>query len=188
MYVLIWCWSHWPTHVNVVVSNGHTTITSVLRQDDVATSFRRNNDVIIASCVHWVTDALAPPCCHNYHIDGIVQNCSISIVSALEILPSCTKSPLWHMLHIGFQPFANVYSKELQKSATLVSVLLLSLAGLFPHHGTVYPGHATTGHANYRQTSDIRRTKSQHLNVSRLVLQLSLPSPLKPGVKSRMKM
>ena len=34
----------------------------------------------------------------------------------------------------------------------------------------------------------IMHTKSQNLNVSRLVLQLSLPSPLKPGVKSRMKM
>ena len=40
----------------------------------------------------------------------------------------------------------------------------------------------------YRQTSNISRTKSQNLNVSRLVLQLSLPNPLKPGIKSRMKM
>ena len=40
----------------------------------------------------------------------------------------------------------------------------------------------------YRQISNIRRTKSQNLNVSRLVLQLSLRSILKPGVKSRMKM
>ena len=40
------------------------------------------------------------------------------------------------------------------------------------------------------QTSNtgIRHNKSQNLNVSRLVLQLSLPNPLKPGVKSRMKM
>ena len=40
----------------------------------------------------------------------------------------------------------------------------------------------------YHQTSNISHTKSQNLNVSRLVLQLSLPNPLKPGVKSRMKM
>ena len=39
----------------------------------------------------------------------------------------------------------------------------------------------------YRQTSDISRTKSKNINVSRLVMQLSLPNPLKPGVKSRMK-
>ena len=33
----------------------------------------------------------------------------------------------------------------------------------------------------------ISDTKSQNWNVSRLVLQLSLPNPLKPGVKLRMK-
>ena len=41
---------------------------------------------------------------------------------------------------------------------------------------------------NYRQVSSIRRTKSQHLTDSRTVLGLSLPNPLKPDVKSRMKM
>ena len=40
----------------------------------------------------------------------------------------------------------------------------------------------------YRQISNIRHTKSPNLNVFRLVLQLSLPNPLKPGVQSRMKM
>ena len=41
---------------------------------------------------------------------------------------------------------------------------------------------------NYRKISNIRRTKSPNLNVSRLVLQLPLPNPVKSGVKSRMKM
>ena len=40
----------------------------------------------------------------------------------------------------------------------------------------------------YRKTSNIRGTESQNFNVSRHVLQLSLPNPLKPSVKSRMKM
>ena len=41
----------------------------------------------------------------------------------------------------------------------------------------------------YCKTSSISRTKSQlHLTVSHVVLQLSLPNSLKPGVKSRMKM
>ena len=39
---------------------------------------------------------------------------------------------------------------------------------------------------NYRQTSNIRHNKYQNLNVSRLVLQLSLTNALKPGVKARM--
>ena len=41
---------------------------------------------------------------------------------------------------------------------------------------------------DYRKISNISHTKSQNLNDSRLVFQLSLPNPLKPGVKSRMKM
>ena len=40
----------------------------------------------------------------------------------------------------------------------------------------------------HRQFSFIRRTQSQNINVSRLVLLLSLPNPLKPGVRMRMKM
>ena len=40
----------------------------------------------------------------------------------------------------------------------------------------------------YRKVSNIRRTKFQNLNDSRLVLQLSLPNSLTPGVKLRMKM
>ena len=40
----------------------------------------------------------------------------------------------------------------------------------------------------YRQTSDIRHTKSKDLNVSLLLFQLSLLNQLKPDVKSKMKM
>ena len=40
---------------------------------------------------------------------------------------------------------------------------------------------------DYRQVSNIRRTKSQHLKDYRTVLWLSLPNPLKPDVKSRTK-
>ena len=38
----------------------------------------------------------------------------------------------------------------------------------------------------YRKISNIKPTKSQNSNDSHLVLQSSLPNPLKPGVKSRM--
>ena len=40
----------------------------------------------------------------------------------------------------------------------------------------------------YRKISNITRTKSESLNDSRFTLQLSLPNPLKPDLKSRMKM
>ena len=39
----------------------------------------------------------------------------------------------------------------------------------------------------YRKYSSISHTKSSNLKVSHLVLQLSLPNPLKPSVKLRMK-
>ena len=54
-------------------------------------------------------------------------------------------------------------------------------------HGWVVTSHINYW-CNYRQISNIRRTKSQNLNVSRLVLQLSLPNLLKPCIKLRMKM
>ena len=38
-------------------------------------------------------------------------------------------------------------------------------------------------HYMYRRISNVRETKLQTLNVSRLVLQLSLPNPLKSGIK-----
>ena len=41
-----------------------------------------------------------------------------------------------------------------------------------------------THHWNYRKVSNIRRTKCQNLNDSRLVLQLSVTNPLMPSVKS----
>ena len=40
----------------------------------------------------------------------------------------------------------------------------------------------------YRQFSDTTRTQSQNITVSRLVLRLSLPNPLKPSVRLRVKM
>ena len=41
---------------------------------------------------------------------------------------------------------------------------------------------------NYRQVSNISRTKFQHLKDYRPAVRLSLPNSLKPDVKSRMKM
>ena len=48
--------------------------------------------------------------------------------------------------------------------------------------------HKVLNMYGFRQTSNIRRTNSHDLNVSRLVLQLYLPNLLKPGVKSKIKM
>ena len=55
-------------------------------------------------------------------------------------------------------------------------------------HGRDNMSHSLQHPTDYRKVSNIRRTKSQNLNDSHLVLKSSLPNPSKPGVKSRMKM
>ena len=64
------------------------------------------------------------------------------------------------------------------------------MADIFPYDVTVMnDDNDITLHREVpRQVSNIRRTKSQHLKDSCTLLRLSLPNPLKPDVKSRMKM
>ena len=54
-------------------------------------------------------------------------------------------------------------------------------------HVYIYIYTWVSARKTYRKTCSISCTKSHNLNVSNLVLQLSLFNPLKPGVKSRMK-
>ena len=54
--------------------------------------------------------------------------------------------------------------------------------------GFLKMAHGPEKRETYRQISNISCTKSQNLNVSCLVLHLSLPSLLKPCIKLRMKM
>ena len=51
----------------------------------------------------------------------------------------------------------------------------------------LYNGNLHTS-KDYRKICNIRRTKSQNLSDCRLVLQLPLANPLKPGVKLTLKM
>ena len=57
---------------------------------------------------------------------------------------------------------------------------------IFPYHFHVI--EVPHKNFNYRKTSSISRTKSQSLNESCILAQLSLLNPLNPGVKLRMKM
>ena len=47
---------------------------------------------------------------------------------------------------------------------------------------------SSRAYTDYRKISNISGTKSQNLNGSRLVLQLYLPNPLNPNVRSSMMM
>ena len=67
-----------------------------------------------------------------------------------------------------------------------VSLVLWSIADNWPdigiHTRPEIQNHRIHRKMIYRQTSYIRGTKSKHLYVSRLVLQLSLPNPSNSGV------
>ena len=54
--------------------------------------------------------------------------------------------------------------------------------------GSYFIGRKAKQKQRYHQTSNTIRTQPEYLNVSRRVLQLYLPNPLKLGVKSRMKL
>ena len=102
--------------------------------------------------------------------DGLAQDCGNASALARELLKSSSKplisASLDHVIAFdsGVLPLCRRYIFSVNRAS---------------------PGHHQTW---YRKTSNISRTKSQNSNVSNLVLQLSLLNPLKPGVKSRMKM
>ena len=50
-----------------------------------------------------------------YNVDGLVQDCSISIANAMEILQSCTKSStLWWNLFTTWSYSSKIFTKETQ--------------------------------------------------------------------------
>ena len=134
-------------------------------------------------------------------LEGLVQDCSNPSALAKELLQSCTKSLIYPFCEqkkiLSPQKW---FADEVHKSCTfqffthntLCSCLFLSL--LSANKNPViqwiiwqYP-RASCILWNYHQVSNISHTKSQHLKDPRTVLRLSLPNPLKPDVKSRMKM
>ena len=84
--------------------------------------------------------------------------------------------------HVSY-PTDSLIATKLGLCSSLTMTKLMSGDNKYEIHGVLWTFNYT-----YRQVSNIRRTKSQHFKDSRTVLQLSLPNPLKPDVKSRMKM
>ena len=76
----------------------------------------------------------------------------------------------------------------LVSSRSLINSSFLCFHYYKRHVSNIYSKNYGDFHWVYRQISNISRTKSQNLNSSHLVLQLSLCNILKPCVKSRMKM
>ena len=99
---------------------------------------------------------------------------------------------LWHHGNVQkFQPM----EAQLSMKAVLPLAKILATAscqssktGPWSLWATVISPVERRGTHYYRKISKIRRNESPNINVSHLVLQLSLPNPMKPGVESRMKM
>ena len=78
-----------------------------------------------------------------------------------------------------FLPWALLFSTSLAEINVIVSLEITDVMIFFSQNFS---------DELYRKTSSINHTKSQNLNVSCILLQLSSLSPLKPGVKLRIKM
>ena len=88
-----------------------------------------------------------------------------------------------YFLHVYGQ--VQIYGRRSPDVDEETSVFLSSLPDVLRYGD----GHRlTVAFCEYREISNISRTKSVNLNEFRLVLQLSLPNSFKPGVKKRMKM
>ena len=96
------------------------------------------------------------------------------------------------MLVIAFFIISILYMMFLQHPAPFqlwLSILFVEIVMMYMHNMSTLSFHwHDVISVIYRQVSNGSRTKSQHLKDSRTVLWLSLPNPLKPDVKSRLKM
>ena len=129
-----------------------------------------------------------------------MQDCGISIVLAMEIPQSCTKWPIPYLKSIyNFLTEESVFScifieePPIHFNIPRVSIASTDEGRQDPavEEWVILNNVLSVFHwkSMYCQTSSISRIKSKQLNVSHLVLQLSLTNPLQPGVqKLRMKM
>ena len=157
--------------------------------------------------VAWWHRALS---CTDEDVDGSVEERRNSSALTMELRLSCTKPSIYCQLNPleqtpgKFQPNMQIFFWKTciwecfcKPSSILLRPLLTFLVMKLEYFSRTSSrpwfciwkfGAVRVNWINaYRQISNIRRTKSQTLNVSCLVLQLSLPNPLKPGIKSRMK-
>ena len=135
-----------------------------------------------------------------WHVSmGLVQVSHISIANALELRLSCTKPLISSTKEL---PTCYPGTSMLIRVITCCGINTKLMVKPLLNHQNGIPLHWYCNIIeniflnvdmkqflnNYRQISNISHTKSQNLNVSCLVLQLSLSNPMKPGVNSKMKM
>ena len=132
--------------------------------------------------------------CNRAHYDVIVMlamyaSCCITVVLSL-IWDASTSCKIVVMLFYSGSDECWIVEPEDQSKFVSITVLEMKLEKpCGPDYVSLKKGmRCRWKKLDYRRISNIRRTESPNLDVSRVVLQLSLPNPIKPGVKSRMKM
>ena len=96
--------------------------------------------------------------------------------------------PLSSILYCHFYPYNELLFSTYVYYVSVLSRPTYWMTVRFVGEGSCCHTMCWFWQSNYRQVSNISGTKSQHSSDSRNVLRLSLPNPLKPVVKSRMKM
>ena len=111
----------------------------------------------------------------NYLNHSLTDTYTVSIIR---------KNIYWSNVQVAFKLYSHFrcFRSAIRNKLQSLSTVLLSGCQSSPG------GFEIQWFRQYRQVSNIRRTKSQHLKCSRTVMWLSFPNPLKPDVKSRMKM
>ena len=104
----------------------------------------------------------------------------------LTIAPVPAKQPWWVWINTSYEFIMNDCVTTTKQSTTKPCAYFLgyTVTPLGPLSLTSTDSYIIT----HRKVSNIRHTRSQNWNDSHLVLKSPLPNPLKPGVKSRMKM
>ena len=134
----------------------------------------------------WPSDAIWS------HRSGstLAQIMACCLMSPSHYLKQCwfvMNRVLWHYVKSTSPQVLKISIDQMNLKCTL-ETFLTHLPGINELYTNTLVPWSLWWYMNYRQVSNIRRTKSQHLKDSRTVLRLSLPNPLKPDVKSRMKM
>ena len=128
-----------------------------------------------------------------YNIDGLVQGCSNSIANTHELMQSCTKPLICFLFFFNITIIIELFCEveitfPIYNDIVYCALMYLIYSSSFSQGTVVNADENAFTDLEYRKVSNIRRTKCQNLNDSRLVLELSVPNPLKPSVKSIMKM
>ena len=103
---------------------------------------------------------------------------------------SLRSAPLWLTWYelFALDKRQNTKQKQKQNKTRQILIFYAVLQMMSSSENTGRAKRVRSRDPSYRKISNISRSKSPNVIVPRLVLQLSLPTPIKPGVRSRMKM